>query len=205
MFTKQFKCSIIVGLMLASNALCAATINVSGGYEGLFTSSGNTNTYTLTPGDSSSPVVTSIVNLSTQTGTFTHDAGSGNTFFGTLDFMVNDVTSLVSEVYSLQVDYSGNLQVLGGTGLFDGASGNGTFTGTDLYFAIFAPNELENTRAIAFLDAIAPAGTATQKVSMTLTTGEVSAVPVPAAAWLFGSGMLWWAGMLRRKSLTQFA
>lgn len=205
MFTKQFKCSIIAGLMLASNALYAAAINVSGGYAGMFTNSGNINTYTLTPGDSSSPVVTSIVNVVNQTGTFTHDAGSGNTFFGTLDFMINGVTDLDSDVYSVQVDYSGNLQVLGGTGLFDGASGNGTFTGTDLYFAIFSPAEAENTRAFAFLDAILPSGTATQKVSMTLTTGEISAVPVPTAAWLFGSGMLWWAGILRRKSHTRLA
>ena len=39
--------------------------------------------------------------------------------------------------------------------------------------------------------------------SWAVQTGDVSAVPVPAAVWLFGSGLLGLIGVARRNSVNQ--
>ena len=52
---------------------------------------------------------------------------------------------------------------------------------------------------IAEVDAFVAGGTARQ--STWLTYREVSAVPVPAAVWLFGSGLLGLVGVARRKKV----
>jgi len=200
MLPNVFKNSIAAGLLLASSTLYAATISFSEEFAGLFFVSDDTISYNLTAADASLPSINSTIDLVTRTGTFSRDAGDGNTFFGTLDFILGDLTPIEDGIYNFQVEYSGNLLITGGTGIFDGATGNGTFTGTDLYFAIFEAAAEDNARAAARLAAvIQPAGTASQQVNWRVTTGDVNAVPVPAAAWLFGSGLLGWAGV-RRKS-----
>jgi hypothetical protein len=45
-----------------------------------------------------------------------------------------------------------------------------------------------------------PGGKSTNLFTWAVRTGDVSAVPIPAAAWLFGSGLLGLIGMGRRKA-----
>lgn len=202
MLSNVFKNSIAAGLLLASSTLYAATISFSEEFAGMFFVGDDTISYNLTSGDGSLPSINSTIDLVARTGTFLRDAGDGNTFFGTLDFVLGDLTPLDDGIFNYQVEYSGNLLITGGTGIFDGATGGGTFTGTDLYFALFEAAAEENDKAVArFAAVILPAGTASQDVNWRVTTGDVNAVPVPAAAWLFGSGILGWAGA-RRKSKT---
>lgn len=206
MLPNVFKNSIAAGLLLASSTLYAATMSFSEEFAGMFFVSGVSVNYNLTSEDGSLPSMNSTVDLVSRTGTFLRDAGDGNTFFGTLDFVLGDLTPLEDEIYNFRVEYSGNLFITGGTGIFDGATGGGTFTGTDLYFAIFVVADEDNELTVAKFARVIepPSGTASQQVNWRATTGDVNAVPVPAAAWLFGSGILGWAGA-RRKSKTTSA
>lgn len=207
MLPHVLKFGIATACLLASSVTYAATYSMTDeGYGGTFIndSVAGTNTYSLSGGDGGFPLLSSVVNIggATGTGTFTRDAGGGNTFAGTLDFAL-DPSSITEDfiVFEEGVSYSGNLQITSGTGIFEGATGTGSFTGTDLYFALFATDPREVLRSTSRMAALIlpPTGSTSQLVSWSVTTGDVNAVPIPAAAWLFGSGIMGLAGF-RRKS-----
>lgn len=206
MLPHVLKLGIATACLLASSVTYAATYSMTDeGYDGTFSydSDTNTNSYTLIGGDGGPPFLNSVINLGglSGTGTFTRDAGDGNTFSGTLNYTIDSVPAEARSLFENAVNYSGDLQITGGTGIFDGATGTGSFTGTDLYFAIFETDPEVNFRSTArFASIILPTfnGTTSQLVSWSVTTGDVNAVPIPAAAWLFGSGIMGLAGFKRR-------
>lgn len=205
MLPHVLKFGIATACLLASSVTYAATYSMTDeGYGGTFIydDDTNTNSYTLVGGDGGPPFLNSVINLGglSGTGTFTRDAGDGNTFSGTLNYIIDSFPAEARSLFENEVNYSGELQITGGTGIFDGATGTGTFTGSDLYFSIFETDPEVYFRSSARLAAIIlpPTGTTSQLVSWSVTTGDVNAVPIPAAAWLFGSGIMGLAGFKRR-------
>jgi len=131
---------------LASISANAITYNVNENFSGTYNTIDNGNGYftmfhnlifsSLTSGDSSlfsSSLVTTISNLSFQEHfstwcdagcSFTETLINGNTFSGSVNF-----TDVVFQTNG--TSYNGDYIITGGTGLFAGATGSGTFSGFD--------------------------------------------------------------------------
>lgn len=108
---------------------------------------------------------------------------NGDSIFSTFTF--------TGTLYSYEDKYrysTGDYTITGGTGLFSNATGGGSFTALDSY--VYGIDENADYRH----------GTSLLYNSGSITTPDVSAVPIPAAAWLFGSGIMSFFG-LRRKNL----
>ena len=118
----------------------------------------------------------------------------------------NTIDALLSELENMQTDgiisYAGDLVGISATwaNIYTGTGyGNGDPTYVDAYVGQWLqnPNQFNNL------------GFAATDVSYTLDTGsndystwavwEVSEVPIPAAVWLFGSGLIGLIGIARRK------
>ena len=204
MLVNFIKYSIFSAFIFAATCVNAASFSLSEELFGTFSQTGTGVNYSLTGGDGGSPFVTSSASSCngvgcTGTGLFLRDEGSGNTLSGTFNFIVNNIFEADSNVYSFGVDYSGDLAITEGTGIYLGATGTGSFNGTDLYFLVLNNSEaLFRTAAFAFIDN--PDGNTNQFISLNGNTPDVGAVPIPAAAWLFGSGLIGFFGM-RRKAI----
>ena len=212
MRNQLLKYSILGLAFLATAPAYAATTSFSETFAGSFSQSGGDLNYSLIAGDGSFPTLNSTSTISPGTlngnGTFTRTEENGDTFFGNFIFNITNISSVDSETFSTIIDYVGTLNITGGTGAYQNAIGNGTFTGTDSYFAILIEEEnleLQLFKAFAAAPIDPPIGTSGQTIQWTLgTKDQVSSVPVPAALWLLGSSVLGYAG-LRRKNKIQFA
>lgn len=174
----------------------AATYNVEQNFTGTFTDtdvgvSSFTNIYNMTfasliSGDASlfSSALNTVANgavdsagLGSCTGVCTTNETliNGDHIFGTFTFN--------SQFDSpTQVSYTGVTTITGGTGLFAGATGTGTFSGVDTYLT-------------------ANSGTSTLRVINRITTPDVAAVPEPEtyALMLAGLGLI---GFCARRKAT---
>ena len=95
-------------------------------------------------------------------------------------------------LYRVRVENDANVEIA--TADFSGGGLNSlsfTFTDTNVVYRIFV-NSINSTGALA---ALTGSGTTTYDL-------KVSAVPIPAAVWLFGSALMGLVGVSRRKSAT---
>lgn len=212
MRNQLLKYSILGLAFLATAPAYAATTSFSETFAGSFSQSGGDLNYSLIAGDGSFPTLNSTSTVSPGTlngnGTFTRTEENGDTFFGNFIFNITNISTSASETFGTIVDYTGTLNITGGTGAYQNATGSGTFTGIDSYFAILLEEEnleLQLFKAFAAAPIDPPIGTSGQTIEWTLgTKDQVSSVPVPAALWLLSSSVLGYAG-LRRKNKIQFA
>ena len=72
--------------------------------------------------------------------------------------------------------------------------------GASLYFSGGAFNGLDYSATDLTFDSFNFSFVSTGQLAGTWTTATISPVPVPAAAWLFGSGLLGLVGLARRKA-----
>jgi hypothetical protein len=81
-------------------------------------------------------------------------------------------------------------------GLFQNIQSNLYWSGTD------APPDANYAWIFGFNDSSEGAGLKTGTIfAWAVQTGDVAAVPVPTAVWLFGSGLLGLVGVARRKKV----
>lgn len=130
------------------------------------------------------------INTGNGTGSYIETFSNGDTLFGNLAF--TDSLSGNNVVANITDSINSVSTVTGGTGLFANATGAGAFT----LFAVY----VQNTPLVNSF----PIQVATSDIfnDFVLTTPDVppTATPLPAAAWLFGSGIMGLLG-LRRKAL----
>ena len=168
----SIRAALAVGaLALASSQAFASTVNVTSGMTPVEV--GTTN---LTPGFN--PAYYEL------------NVGSGTSgFLGTYVTLVDSSPELQSITYNIWNDTNGTV------GLFSaGATLIDTWTVVDILGAATSTHLFslaENTQYV--LEMIASGTTPASH-----TTSQISAVPLPAAAWLFGSALLGF-GALRRK------
>jgi len=151
----------------------------------------NPDPVTVNPGDT---ITVDIV------GTDFIDPLAGGTFdlaFDSAHVQINSVT-INTAVYEFLPDGGGLLSPgLWGTIGFDtfgvAPTGNITIATIDLKVLTVGTSSLV-IQSSAFFDDVAT------QLDPTLDAGAVSSVPVPAAVWLFGSGLLGLVGIARRKA-----
>lgn len=209
-FLKPVKYSMFVGFLFANTMSYAGTVNFNEYFNGTFTSNAFNNVYSLSSNaDGTFPTLTSVGAASpcggsigcAGTGSFFREESNTDSFFGSFDFIVDDYYFFNEDdesIYVYEIKYSGNLNITGGTGSYAGATGGGIFDGKDSYYAIFADSLGENANA-RFLPT--PNGDVKQSFLWTVTTPDINEVPVPAAAWLFGTSLLGFAGFRRKLKL----
>ncbi len=152
----------------------------------------------------SSDVVTIDMIPSVGTG-WTQTNGSGYGNFGTADYEVVGNGNNPASIFEFKVSARG-------ASITTGQGRNRTTVpgpNIDLFITMFIPNQQGN---FIMANVVCPDGQGTvnggqcgnlgangRNANTDVTVGEVAAVPVPAAAWLFGSALLGFAG-LRRKA-----
>jgi hypothetical protein len=178
--------------------------------------------------DGSFPYFEQSVNVTVKNkknGNFQLSASYGGAASGTSDFVVGtspqDVYSIDNTFYQLKAkekkgDLTGSIRIMG---KLDGSNAKETLMTADLTGVWDSSGSLigfntTNIQCSASINAIAPCTSAEvvyltqlqQSLDLggvkgkTSTTGlAVTSVPLPAAAWLFGSGLLGLVGVSRRK------
>ena len=165
----------------------------------------------LIPGVSNSAIVMPALDIQDFSG------DSGVTLGGGSFSIDSTVFKIVTDGAPIEIDdqdftLTSTGMLLGGTGSFSGSftvggglltgtftdllvmdlgSGDGTFAGDVIYTGGSLQGALAGGRIEGAFDGVL--GTAAK-------LGEVSVVPVPAAVWLFGSGLLGLVGIARRKA-----
>jgi len=164
----------------------------------------------LIPGVSSAEIIKPALEFQD----FTGDGGA--TLTGTTFDIDSTVFTIVTDGDAIDIDdedfiLTSTGSILGGTGSFSGSfivggglltgtfsdltvldlGGDGTFGGDVIYTGGSLQGALAGGRIEGFFSATLGSG---GKV------GEVTVVPVPAAVWLFGSGLLGLVGVARRKA-----
>lgn len=208
-FTRLIAISTLGLVAMSANA---TTYNVHEIFKGTFTetslgddnfsSAYNYNLDSVLVGDSSLFAVSQSViydyglprnlirTLDVRTGEFTQTLKNGDMLFGNMGDFDNWIIGVTYHDLIPRPDLTGisyhdflTIFITGGTGLFAGASGIGELARVDTYLT-------------------ASSGTSEIDMIFNITTPDIvppNPVPLPAAAWLFGSVLLGFAG-LRRKS-----
>lgn len=173
-------CAIVVGfgLILGTGAAQAALVNFTlTGDVDLFADSGNS--YGLNMGNTISATGTFDDGVLTGgTGTVSFGSGSGNSLtlnVGSSTFVASDDSNYGSGYPQLSLN-------------------SGTFDGLNVSILFGAASSFDSLNS--WFDAYDDSG---NLVSGTWTSFQMTPVPIPAAAWLFGSGLLGLAGIARRR------
>ena len=122
-----------------------------------------------------------------------------------------DNTTIYSEMASLYYDTLGNIAAIdvnGNTPVgFDGTYNSGPFTDFGNIASYWVASATDPT-SVDSAWVFAVNGSSGAQVdpynygsfaAMVVHDGDINAVPVPAAAWLFGSALVWLAGIKRKK------
>lgn len=189
MLKHLFNYSILGTALLACTSAFSATINFQERFTGSFSQIDDTSFYMLTSGEITYESVADSSNANcvvfvgcTGDATFLRDYGDNNTIFGTLTYLISNFRE--STNFLFEVDYNGSLLITNGTGMYASATGSGVFAGTDFY--------------TEFVEDESSAGNSVQGFNFVVNTPEVSEVPIPAAAWLFTTSLLGFAGWRRK-------
>lgn len=181
--SKMIKLILISVFSLASSSAFAATVAVDDtfGITGIYSATGGTDLSDATLLQLSSLTATSASGDFATTISFPPPTGAAGNSANLAAF--TDVSNFFTiagwqlDLTSLSIsDQTASLLTLAGAGVisgngFDATIVNWTFSGDDAYTN-----------------------------SMTITSTGIAAVPVPAAVWLFGSGLLGLVGIARRKA-----
>ena len=154
--------------------------------------------------------------LITQTYDFTaffpaYPDSAGTNLFGTVTVTFDDAITVTTQISNITLnsismpldsaiswEYSVSGNWLGIGGSSGGATGFDGSVNNDFYFIIGAPSTGSPTYLGAGLSLAGQTGT----VAASSGSVTVSAVPLPAAAWLFGSGLICLAGITRKRKAT---
>ena len=134
-----------------------------------------------------------------------NDGATYSNIFQGVDYGYNITTHSELSNMFFNVLGNGSLYDTNGSMIFAGLSNTGPFSnlqpGSDGYWS--ATEYAANTNSAWLLymtDGIQSYGhKATASYAWAVQSGDVSAVPVPAAVWLFGSGLVGLIGIARRK------
>lgn len=212
MFKKRLtEIVVAVAFTLSAGAAQAVNVQVNGGFE-----TGDLSGWTGFP---TGPGQQSVTNVNCSVGTFCGSINNDVTFSNSLFKQANVGIGVVApnSPYTVTFDARGSYAVPGGVAFaefFSELAGGGTSGGGILGGAPLAINADPNVwTSFSFSGITGPdvSGGVTLQLGATNGPGfpttmfydniviDVTAVPVPAAVWLFGSGLVGLIGVARRK------
>jgi hypothetical protein len=137
--------------------------------------------------------------VTTGTGSTVAGTGNGDALLGILPFSISSWKLDVDSSASLDFNLSGGLAF--STSLFD----NPTFMPPPKFSFVGATGTTMLDAGSYYISVFSGFGNVGTPYDLSITPSAVSAVPLPAAVWLFGSALLGVVGVTTRKSQAKLA